>query len=147
MMLSLKPQKSVQLDRAEKNHSQTEEQLANLRQTHSLYKNKVRDVLFFFREKEAVFFIFQPRVVIYQFSAFLVVRTQSEPKREKYEQRIKWKQVLIVWSRVTFVQNYKFLLTMATFDTLWSGNYLERLIEVLSWESRIRRALKKVVVK
>ena len=46
----------MQLDRAEKNHSQTEEQLANLRQTHSLYKNKVRDVLFFFREKEAVFF-------------------------------------------------------------------------------------------
>lgn len=45
----------MQLDRAEKNHSQTEEQLANLRQTHSLYKNKVRDVLFFFREKEAVF--------------------------------------------------------------------------------------------
>lgn len=146
MMLSLKPQKSVQLDRAEKNHSQTEEQLANLRQTHSLYKNKVRDVLFFFREKEAVFF-FQPRVVIYQFSAFLVVRTQSEPKREKYEQRIKWKQVLIVWSSVTFVQNYKFLLTMATFDILWSGNYRERLIEVHSWESRIRGAFKKVVVK
>lgn len=146
MMLSLKPQKSVQLDRAEKNHSQTEEQLANLRQTHSLYKNKVRDVLFFFREKEAVFF-FQPRVVIYQFFAFLVVRTQSEAKREKYEQRIKWKQVLIVWSSVTFVQNYKFLLTMATFDILWSGNYLERLIEVHSWESRIRGALKKVVVK
>ena len=46
----------MQLDRAEKNHSQTEEQLANLRQTHSLYKNKVRDVLFFFREEEAVFF-------------------------------------------------------------------------------------------
>ena len=45
----------MQLDRAEKNHSQTEEQLANLRQTHSLYKNKVRDVLFFFREKEVVF--------------------------------------------------------------------------------------------
>lgn len=146
MMLSLKPQKSVQLDRAEKNHSQTEEQLANLRQTHSLYKNKVRDVLFFFREKEAVFF-FQPRVVVYQFSAFLVVRTQSEPKREKYEQRIKWKQVLIVWSSVTFVQNYKFLLTMATFHILWCGNYLERLIEVHSWESRIRGALKKVVVK
>ena len=48
----------MQLDRAEKNHSQTEEQLANLRQTHSLYKNKVRDVLFFSREKEAVFFYF-----------------------------------------------------------------------------------------
>lgn len=55
MMLSLKPQKSVQLDRAEKNHSQTEEQLANLRQTHSLYKNKVRDV-FFFSEKKKLFF-------------------------------------------------------------------------------------------
>ncbi|XP_073243416.1 uncharacterized protein [Porites lutea] len=37
--------KSVQLDRAEKNHSQTEEQLANLRQTHSLYKNKVSQEL------------------------------------------------------------------------------------------------------
>ena len=36
---------------------------------------------------------------------------------------------------------------MATFDILWSGNYLERLIEVHSWESRIRGALKKVVVK
>ena len=64
----------MQLDRAEKNHSQAEEQLANLRQTHSLYKNKVRDVLFF-REKEAVFFYFLAMVVIYQFSAFLVVRT------------------------------------------------------------------------
>ena len=81
----------MQLDRAEKNHSQTEEQLANLRQTHSLYKNKVRDVFFFFKEKEAVFFCFLAMVVIYQFSAFLVVRTQSEPIREKYKQRIKWK--------------------------------------------------------
>ena len=134
MMLSLKPQKSVQLDRAEKNHSQTEEQLANLRQTHSLYKNKVRDVFFFSEKKKLFFFVFQPRVVIYQFSAFLVVRTQSEPKREKYEQRIKWKQFLIVQSSVTFVKNYKFLLTMPTFDILWSGSFLERLIEVHSWE-------------
>ena len=47
----------MQLDRAEKNHSQTEEQLANLRQTHSLYKNKVRDV-FFFSEKKKLFFLF-----------------------------------------------------------------------------------------
>lgn len=54
----------MQLDRAEKNHSQTEEQLANLRQTHSLYKNKVRDVLFFFREKEAVFFPSQESLYI-----------------------------------------------------------------------------------
>ena len=80
----------MQLDRAEKNHSQTEEQLANLRQTHSLYKNKVRDVFFFFWEKEAVVF-FLAIVVIYKFSAFLVVWTRSEPVREKYEQRIKWK--------------------------------------------------------
>ena len=77
----------MQLDRAEKNHSQTEEQLANLRQTHSLYKNKVWDV-FFFSEKKKLFFYFLDMVVIYQFSAFLVVRTQSEPMREKYEQRI-----------------------------------------------------------
>ncbi|XP_078380862.1 uncharacterized protein LOC144663652 isoform X10 [Oculina patagonica] len=34
-------QKSVQLDRAEKSLRQTEEELANLRQTHTLYKNKV----------------------------------------------------------------------------------------------------------
>ena len=47
----------MQLDRAEKNHSQTEEQLANLRQTHSLYKNKVRDV-FIFSEKRGFFFYF-----------------------------------------------------------------------------------------
>ncbi|XP_068724680.1 golgin subfamily A member 1-like isoform X9 [Montipora capricornis] len=34
-------QKSLQLDRAEKSRTQTEEQLSNLRQTHALYKNKV----------------------------------------------------------------------------------------------------------
>ncbi|XP_078380853.1 uncharacterized protein LOC144663652 isoform X9 [Oculina patagonica] len=34
-------QKSVQLDRAEKSLRQTEDELANLRQTHTLYKNKV----------------------------------------------------------------------------------------------------------
>ena len=79
----------MQLDRAEKNHSQTEEQLANLRQTHSLYKNKVRDVLFFSEKKKLFFFLAKSRHI----SVFcvLVVRTQSEPKREKYEQRIKWK--------------------------------------------------------
>ena len=48
----------MQLDRAEKNHSQTEEQLANLRQTHSLYKNKVRDVFFFSEKKKLFFFCF-----------------------------------------------------------------------------------------
>ena len=131
MMLSLKPQKSVQLDRAEKNHSQTEEQLANLRQTYSLYKNKVRVV--FFQRKISCFY-FLGIVVIYRFSAFLVVRTQSEPIRENYEQKIKWKQFLILQSCVTFVKNYKLLLMLATFDTLRSGNYLERPIELDSWE-------------
>ena len=43
---------------------------------------------FFFSEKKKLFFYFLDMVVIYQFSAFLVVRTQSEPMREKYEQRI-----------------------------------------------------------
>ena len=70
----------MQLDRAEKNHSQTEEQLANLRQTHSLYKNKVRDVLFFFREKEVVFFYFLAKSRHISVFCVLVVRTQSEPK-------------------------------------------------------------------
>lgn len=37
-------QKSLQLDRAEKSLRQLEEELANLRQTHTLYKNKVQDV-------------------------------------------------------------------------------------------------------
>lgn len=37
-------QKSLQLDRAEKSLRQQEEELANLRQTHTLYKNKVQDV-------------------------------------------------------------------------------------------------------
>ena len=45
----------MQLDRAEKNHSQTEEQLANLRQTHSLYKNKVREVFFLDKNKLFLF--------------------------------------------------------------------------------------------
>jgi len=36
-------QKSLQLDRAEKSLRQLEEELANLRQTHTLYKNKVQD--------------------------------------------------------------------------------------------------------
>lgn len=34
----------MQLDRAEKSLRQLEEELANLRQTHTLYKNKVQDV-------------------------------------------------------------------------------------------------------
>lgn len=46
---------------------------------------------FFLSEKKKLFSYFLAMVVIYQFSAFLVVRTQSEPIREKYEQRIKWK--------------------------------------------------------
>lgn len=46
--------------------------------------------MYFFREKEAVLY-FVAIVIIYQFCAFLVVRTQSEPIREKYKQRIKWK--------------------------------------------------------
>ena len=54
--------------------------------------------------------------------------------------------------RLIFVKNYKLLLTIATFDLLWSGNYLERLIEVHSWKCRWQiqeseEHLKKVVVK
>ena len=44
----------MQLDRAEKSLRQLEEELANLRQTHTLYKNKVQDVAAAFENRRSV---------------------------------------------------------------------------------------------
>ena len=42
------------VDRAEKSLRQLEEELANLRQTHTLYKNKVQDVAAAFENRRSV---------------------------------------------------------------------------------------------
>ena len=53
-------QKSLQLDRAEKSLRQLEEELANLRQTHTLYKNKVQNVAAAFENGGIIFVVCSP---------------------------------------------------------------------------------------